>query len=104
MGKYGSSRRIPATERVCPCECLKDIAKLCFHGELQSLERNCSISWNQRTLEMKRSYQYPHPERMIASVKCNIIILTADLVPLQGFGECRCRNNYIGTATLRSDL
>lgn len=75
----------------------------CIHG-------NCNhLKWIVLSVRIKRipAIKSPHvsnPDRMVALIRWDIIILTANLFPLQSFGGSWFLNNNIGTITLRSDL
>lgn len=66
--------------------------KVQFHWKLQSLERNCYISWDQRYSCNENIYFTI--SRMVAWIRCGIIFLITSLVPLQSLSGSRFLNYW----------
>lgn len=67
--------------------------KVQFHWKLQSLERNCYISWDQR-YSCNENIFYFTISRMVAWIRCGIIFLITSLVPLQSLSGSRFLNYW----------
>lgn len=88
------------------CDVFMEIAILSFTGNCNHLKGIFTLIRIKGILEIKKknSSNLPPPVRIVALIKCGLILLTTSLDTLQSLGGSRFLTKIIGEAALRSNL